>query len=415
VGTRGAERTGGPGTIQARTGPLQLGFLNTTVGNAGAFGLKTGQTYEPKAIFLAVVGVMNSAGGIAGRQIVPVIANTDTASASWETDYQAACAAFTQDRHVAAVVGYSFALMDSFESCLTKAGVAHLSGAYAVGDVTTFQQYPYFVGTTNITDDRRSVLQLDAPLRAGVITKSNKLGLMLDDCPPEARAYSRSTAPYIRSRGLNVVATSTLSCVSGASDDGRAAAQIQSAVLQFRTKGVDTIVAEGIPVILFAQEAESQGWHPTFLLTSNTGGAALAPNVPAAQAANMHGYGWLPPVDVDTVHQPAPTAPQKKCLDMLRAKGIVPAQWADYFAAYTTCDALFLYQAALTATAGAADGSSIARAITALGTTYVGASPLDGRTAFGPDRRDAPSEYRPWGWDGGCSCFVYQGAPAVLP
>lgn len=402
-------------TARSQTGPIQLGFLNTKVGNAAAFGINVGETYPPGQIFEAVVKAMNAKGGMAGRRIVPVVADTDTASASWESDYQAACAQFTQDNKVAAVLGYSFALLESFESCLAKAGVPHLSGGYAVGDEATFERYPHLIATTNVTADRRFVLQLEAPMKAGVLTTANKLGLLIDDCAPQARAYQRSMAPFIKSKGLNVVATTTMSCAQGAGDVGGVAAQIQNAVLQFRSRGVDTVVTEGVPVVVFAQQAESQGWRPTYLLTSTSGGAALGTNVPAGQAANMRGFGWLPAIDVTTGRQPPATPAQQKCLDMLRAEGIVPAQYNDFLSAYTTCDALFLYEAALTATRGAADAASVVRAITALGAGYQSPSTLNGRTSFGPRRRDAPAEYRPWGWDSSCSCFVYKGEAAPLP
>lgn len=416
-GGRNSVARGGAATASGtrnQTGPIQLGFLNTKVGNAAAFGLNVGETFPPRQIFEALVKAMNARGGMAGRRIVPVVADTDTASASWESDYQAACARLTQDNDVAAVVGYSFALMESFESCLAKAGVAHLNGGYAVGDVATFERYPHLVATSNVTSDRRFVLQLEAPMKAGVLTKANKLGLLLDDCAPQARAYQRSMAPFIKSNGLNVVATTTMSCAQGAGDVGGVAAQIQNAVLQFRSRGVDTVVTEGVPVVVFAQQAESQGWRPTYLLTSTSGGAALGANVPAAQAANMRGFGWLPAVDVTTGRQPPATAAQQKCLDMLKAEGIVPAQYNDFLSAYTTCDALFLYEAALTATRGAADAPSIVSAITALGAGYQSASTLNGRTGFGARRRDAPAEYRQWGWDNSCSCFVYKGEAAPL-
>ena len=109
---------------------------------------------------------MNDSGGLAGRKIVPVVADTDTATARWETDYQAACATFTEDHHVSAVLGYSFAMIESFESCLTKAGVSHLSGGYAIGDEKTLDDYPALVATTNPTVDRRYLVQLDGAVNA---------------------------------------------------------------------------------------------------------------------------------------------------------------------------------------------------------------------------------------------------------
>lgn len=410
--------TNGPGAAassRTATGPIEIGFLNTKVSNAAAFGVNLGQTYPNDQVFQALVKVMNNSGGIAGRKIVPVIADTDTASASWQADYTAACETFTQDHKVAAVVGYSFAFFESFESCLAKAGVPHLTGAYTVGDEDSLATYPLLVATTNVTADRRYVLQFAGPLKAGVLTKNNRIGQLVDDCPPEKRAYDRSTEPFIKANGINVVDVETMSCAQGASDDGAVVAQIQSAVLRFRSRNVDTVVAEGVPVLIFAEQAESQGWHPSYLLTSTSGGGALAGNIPAAQARNMHGYGWLPAVDVSAGHQPPATQAEQRCLDMLKSQGMVPTQYNDLLTAYTTCDGLFLYEAALTATKGNPDARSVIGAINALGTRYQSVSTLDGKASFSATRHDAPDAYRPWGWDDGCSCFVYIGPSQPLP
>jgi ABC-type branched-subunit amino acid transport system substrate-binding protein len=394
------------------SGPIKIGFLNTKTGNAAAFGLNVGQTFEPRQGFEAVVAALNKSGGISGRQIVPVVADTDTASASWETDYQAACETLTRDNKVAVVVGYSFGLFDALESCLSKAGIPHLNGGYAVGDTETFAQLPYFVATTNATANRRFVLQLAGPLADGLLTPKKRVGILLDDCPEHARAIARAMEPYIRAHNINVVARATMSCPHGAADVGGVAAQIQNAVLQFRSRQVDTVVTEGIPVVVFAQQAQSQGWHPDYLLTTTSGGAALSTNVPAEQAEHMHGYGWFPAIDVTTGHGPAPTVAQQRCLDMLRSGGLEPAQYNDFVSSYTTCDGLFLYERALSATHASTDPRAVVAAIAGLGGGYASASTLDGRTSFTAGRRDAPAAYRPFGWDAGCTCFVYKG-PAV--
>jgi hypothetical protein len=410
---RAATATGSATRAQLTTGPIKVGFLHTKVGNAAAFGLNVGESFTPRDVFEAAVKAINAGGGLVGRPLVPVVAETDTASASWEADYQAACETFTRDNKVAAVLGYSFVMLDSFEGCLAKAAIPHLNGGYNLGDQVTMEQYPLMVGTTNPTADRRFRVQLEGPVRAGLLTKANKLGLILSDCPYNARAFSRSAEPYIKSQGLTVAATATLSCESGSSDVGRVLPQIQNAVLQFRTRGVDTVWAEGIPVVIFAHEAESQGWRPKYLLT--TGGAGIGPNVPAGQAQNMHGFGWLPAADVTVGKAPEPTPPQRRCLDMLKAEGIVPSQYNDFINVYTTCDALFLYEAALRSTAGSTDSSSVVQAITSLGTSYQSATTLQAATQFTSRRRDAPSQYRRWGWDAGCSCFVYSGQTAAMP
>jgi hypothetical protein len=413
----GGSATTALGNVTATTGapvhtPIQLGFLDTETGNASAFGANTGSSFTSGQAAQALVAAFNRTGGIDGRKITPIVATTDTATADWSTDYSAACAKFTQDNKVAAVLGYTFAFLDSFESCLSKAGVVHLDDAYNVGDEYDFRQYPLHFGLANPSFDRHYLAQLEGPVATGYITKANKLGVLLSACPYDQRGWNAEGAPYIKAHGLDVVDTETLSCVGGANDDGAAVAQITSAVLKFRSARVDRIIAEGVPVALFGITAEVQGWRPGYVVTSWTGGAVLEGTglMPAAQEANVHGFGWFPIVDVGAAHAPPLNANQQRCISLYRSEGLVPRQYSDYVTMYTFCDAMFLYEAALRVTNGNSNGALIAGAVEGMGTSYTSVTTL--QATFGPAQHDAPTLARPWGWTPSCSCYTYQG-PAV--
>jgi hypothetical protein len=410
IGSATGSGGAGSGRKIAPGAPIKVGFVNTKVGNAESAGLNVGQTYTTDQVFRGVVAAMNAKGGLNGHRIVPVTADTDTASNDWSGDFQAACAKLTQDNHVAVVVGYVFAHLDSFEACLAKAGVPHLSGAYTVGDQQTLRDFPGLVGTSALSADRRYRLQLEGAVREGFVTKQSKLGLLLDECPAQARAVKRTVEPYIRTAGLNEASRVTFTCPNGAGDAGAAASQVQSAVLRFRQAGVDRVFTEGIPLVLFAQTAESQGYRPGYLVTSTSNGAALEPNIPAAQAKNVHGYGWMPSVDVSLQRQAPRTSSQQRCLALLASQDMKPTQYNDYLQAFTTCDGLFLYESLLTRTGGDTSAAAIARAVAGLGTAYSGVNVYSGRTSLTAGRRDAPTVYRRWAWADACSCFDYKGA-----
>jgi hypothetical protein len=403
-------------TPHARRGgaPIEIGYLNTGISNAASFGVGTGMSASPQAVFQDLVKYLNSHGGLDGRKIVPVVAQTDTADASWSADYQAACQTFTQDHHVAAVVGYSFAYIPTFEACLAKARVPHITGGYATGDTETFRQYPDLVSTTGITDDRRYLVQVKSAVQQGLLKAGDKLGILIDSCIEETRAYNSVVAPYLKAQRL-VPVLEKESCAQGASDDAAVIAQIQTAVLKFRSQGVNRIVTEGPPVLVFALEAQAQGWHPLYLLTSASGGASLQGTIPPQQEANIHGAGWMPEVDVAVAHQPSKTAPERRCLAMLKAVGFVPRQYNDFLDAYTTCDGFSLYETALERDGNSTGATQIVSAIEGLGTSWHGASMVDGATSFSATKRDAASEYRPWGWVASCRCFAYTGAARPLP
>lgn len=400
------------------TGPIEVGIVRTGVSNASAFGVSLGNTVSETDIYDAVIGAMNDQGGVGGHKIVPVYADSDTGSASWDADFQAACAKFTQDHHVVAVLGYVFGHFDNFEQCLTQKKVPHLSTTFAVPDAKIMSQYPLLFGLATPLIERRSIAKVDGALATGVVTKASKLGIVIDGCPGTERAWNDITKPYVLSKGLTIASTFTVGCAHGAGDVGYEASRAPGLVLQFKTAGVDTVfvngVSEGPPVLVISNAAEAQNWHPKYVVSTGAGLSTLGGQMPAAQAANVHGFGWVPVLDVTPDRWPAMPPASKRCTALAAAKGVKLSAATDYAFAFNICEALFVYDAALRATGGKTDGPLVGRAIEALGSSFVGPLNLDGRDTYGPNRHDAPSLARYLAWDGGCSCFTYRPQTVVI-
>ncbi len=392
--------------------PIELGFVRTGVSNAAAFGASLGGTASEADIVSALVAAYNDQGGIAGRRIVPVYADTDTGSSSWDADFAAACASFTQDHKVAAVLGYVFTHIDSFESCLAKRNIPHLSTTFNVPDAPTLSRYPMLMALSTPLIERRSIAKVDGGLATGALTRASKLGIVLDACPGTNAAWNKITKPYLESKGLTVAATFEVGCASGSGDAAAEAGRSGNLVLQFRTAGVDTVmimsVSEGPALFIFAGAAEAQGYRPRYVVSSLANTAILANQLPPRQAANVDGYGWLPVQDVKPPYWPGLPAPATRCLNMLKTKSITPAASADFAFAFSACEALFLYEVALKANQGRSDGAAIISTIESLGTGFTSVANLDGRSAFSKDRHDAPAQARHFAWTPGCSCFTYR-------
>lgn len=140
-------------------------------------------------------------------------------------------------------------------------------------------------------------------------------------------------------------------------------------------------------------------------MTSTSPGSAAEPNMPRGQLDNVRGYGWMPHMDVSKGSRPAPTAVQQRCLTLLRTGGFVPREFNDFLAAYTTCDGLFAYEAALERTGGSSSAGEVVRALTGLGRSVPGDGTYGGRTDY--TARNAPSVYRSWRFASDCTCFRY--------
>ena len=157
------------------------------------------------------------------------------------------------------------------------------------------------------------------------------------------------------------------------------------------------------------QQAESQGYRPQYLTT--IAGAAVQDNAPRSAVKNLHGFGWMPSVDVDPSQQPyAQTPAQKACLAKLaaarpaarglqRLHGRLPG---------------LRRPGALREGARPADldgrGSVVAGR---RGRSRPSTAPAP-TTACAPRRtqRGGPATMREYAWTHACSCLTYRGRPS---
>jgi hypothetical protein len=393
--------------------PIQIGFVTTSVGNAEALGVNAGQSYTDKAMFQALVAEYNAAGGVAGHRILPVYGATDTASSNWANQFNAVCAQFTQDNHVKAVIGYIFVFLPSFENCLVHARVPHLYGGYQPGDVVDQQQYPTIVGTGHPTVDGFDLTALDGALRSGLLNSKTKLGMIVDTCANGDRAYNRTIEPWLKAHHVNYQ-TVVGDCAQGASDVSGAASAISSAELKFAAQGVNLVFGSAVELLLFMEDAQSQNYAPEYLTA--VGGAGLEANAPASQMKHLHGFGWMPAVDVNPQHQPYPKTPaQKACIAKLVKHGLHPAAYNDFMAAYQACDGIELYARALAAKGSAATPTAIIGGVLAALPSFHGAGTYGGTLRAASHQRGGPASYREYGWTDSCSCLTYRGPTYPVP
>lgn len=422
TGTPGAAAPGAvtvPGAAPGRdSSPLSIGVVLTGTSNADQFGVSLGNTYSEQTVDDAIIKGLNATGGLAGRKIVPVYAKTDTGSSNWETDFSAACATFTQDHHVVAVLGYVFNYFSSFERCLSRSRIPHLSTGFNVPDQEELAQFPLQEDLDVPTIDRRGLLKLVGAAADGVLTARNKLGVITDTCPGTPTSLQHVFLPAAKKLGLTVAKTVAITCPNGNADSAGAVSALQSAVLQFASAGVDRVLfhasSEGPALLLFSLSAESQAYRPTYVVSSLANLEALRGNFPAAQIGNIHGYGWMPTQDVRPQDYPATNSLQKRCLALLRSASVKPATGPDFYYGYNFCEALFVYERALLATRGDRDGGRVVTAVKALGTSFASLTNAGG-SAFSPGRPDAPRSMRHLVYTSSCKCFRYTGPSRAIP
>lgn len=405
------------GTVGAsgRSKTISVGFLGADYTKlvASVGGTAAG---DPQATNKALVKALNARGGLAGRQIAPIYYTIDGTQADYSSQEQAACATFTQDHHVEAVVGGGGD--STLYACLLKAGVPILEGGPSEAlDETEWRNYPNVFNPPGLAVDRQAAAFLQQSLQTGWLTAKNKLGVIHAGCPWGQRSYDRVVVPAMRGHGI-AVEDHSLGCpADGAGSLGPSSSEVQSAVLQFRGDGVDRVMIlagnlDAASYVLITKNADSQHWYPGYIIGSNAVAEAWVADgvVSTDQAANTREIGWVPVVDVGN---PALTAQARACDALVESGGGAKASPPGAYG--LGCDAMLTLRAALVANGGVGGLSALRPAIEGLGTAYVGAAGINGATRFAPDRHDGARLVAMSAFQAGCKCFHYMTKAATIP
>ncbi|MCU1602522.1 MAG: hypothetical protein JWO22_3231 [Frankiales bacterium] len=421
-GTGGASRSGSgsvpsagvPRGLKNVTSPISIGILDlgSPNGAASALGAGYSTTTSGADVTKALVRYYNKHGGIAGRAIKPVEYTIQVTSGNYQTEMQAACADFTQDHKVAATISVlANSYFSNYEACLSKAGVPDFAGPTGSADEHDLAAYPGFVSVSSPSTNRRFTEMINRFVASGYLTAKSKVGVIVEDCSYNTRAYDQTIAVVAKSHGISLMRRD-ISCINGFADAGSAISAFGSAVLPFRSAGVDRVMFvsnyEGVGLFAFENNASSQGYQPSYLLTSTSGGSALAGQFNDAQLHRMRGVGWSPVLDVAPRVQASPST--KRCRTILAGEGIRPQSKADDLIDIV-CDQFFALEATLKATSGHSSRADLLSGLRSLGTSYVSAFTLGGATDY-TTRRDGPREFAIWGYSTKCSCMDYLTPPS---
>lgn len=396
--------------------PLKVGLIYVNNDAASGAGVDNDTSFGPRRVLEALVRAANARGGLAGREVVPTYVELRSSSASYSADLQAACARFVDDAKVALVMSFLGLAEEQFSACLAKAGIVHLNGSYALGDDGSVRAQPLTSSPVGVGADRRLKVLLERMSAAGHLTRTSRIGVVIEGCPYNQRAYDRTLAPTAKALGLDVVRARSTRCFGGINDLSGLASDAQAAVLDFATQDVDRVVfvsaVEGNLMLVFATAAESQRYRPGYALSSLVIPNVIKDNVPREQLAGAKGVGWLPALDDAGDVTPTPAA--DACVATLRSQGIAPSTRSDHYFAFSPCDAFGLAEKVLTQSRGATDARRWNAGLDAVGTGFLGATVLDGRTDFRDRRREGPARARAFAYTQDCSCFRYAGGSFPL-
>src|SRR5439155_1527067 len=106
---------------------------------------------------------------------------------------------------------------------------------------TDLKNNPGMIAVDSVSTDRKIRSILNKAIAAGFLHSGSKLGVYVEDCPYDERAYDRNLTPIVTQHHITVFREDT-SCFNGYSDEGEQQSTLDAAVLKFRSEGVDTVM-----------------------------------------------------------------------------------------------------------------------------------------------------------------------------
>jgi ABC-type branched-subunit amino acid transport system substrate-binding protein len=361
---------------------------------------------------------INSNGGIAGRNIEPIIRIYTQEEASPGAEAQI-CNAFADDDQVFAVMLYG-QIHESTRECYASKRVLMIDPTPFVFDEVLYQQLSPYLWSTSYPNYSRVARTLPHALAgtdffqpmASRSESDVKVGVLHWDTPSARRVLQRDLAPALEAVGQQVDSSYGV--------NGSSIATIQNglsnAITRFRQAGVNRVMfIGGSPLApFFFSTAESNSYRPRYGITSldNPRHSASERGNPA-QMRDAIGIGFNLDTDVPDEQVPlGATERERLCLEVLASKGHNHERRENANYSLAVCESFLLLQdAGRTITDGLTVPVWAAHA-EALGTSFKPVMWYDAE--FGPGNHDGTATYRLIKHDTGCECFRYQSSSTRL-
>jgi hypothetical protein len=367
--------------------------------------------------FQAVVDDLNKHGGVDGHRLVVVYHTVDSSQQADVSD-QAMCTDFTQDHHVFVVVN-RLSDLDSFKSCLGKAGVLlDVSSGFTIDGPSAFSQFPYLAepNSINLTRQARAIVQ--SANRQGYLSPGARVGILTFDWPSFRNGVSQGMIPALANYHVSPTDTAYVTLPQSTGDYSTFASSINSAVLKFSTEHIDHVMVldeGGNIAFFFMNRAQSQAYHPRYGLGGASGNTALVGLLGPNAGPQLNGAtsdGWLPALDQAAADY-HPSAAAQNCLSVISAAGQTYPSADALSYAEGICGAVYSFKAAVEAGGPTINAGNYIAGLNKLGTSF--ASPVDLGDNFNPAEHDGAALVGDMVFVGSCTCFRYVGSPQQIP
>jgi ABC-type branched-subunit amino acid transport system substrate-binding protein len=381
---------------------IRLGVLVMDTGGAGNIGIGVAGI-NPQAqqeAWQAFIDEVNDRGGVNGRMIEPVYRVYDVLS---QESMRSACLYLTQDERVFAVVD-SGGFFGAAVLCVTDENETPLLVTGSTGIPTELFNRSHGRLFTLFMDGRRAMYNLANEAHKLGALDGKTIGILTDERPgqPETTEHLETALGRL---GHDVAYTASLDA-----DLSTGASRVPIEVQQMRSAGVDAVILIGSIVYAnqFAQTADSQRWHPQYLVTDWQNGSTDVYGQPMPDSYD--GAIAISAVRTNEHRVDLPEAEDSAaCMKVHRERtGTRAERGSNEYGSYIrSCTIIELFEA------GASDaGSQLTRdgfldALAGQGRMSLGEL---GPGSFTPDKRNAADHVRTLRWRSDCRCYLPQDA-----
>lgn len=390
---------------------IKVGFIIVDQTRLGeTLGFEPADAGDVPAEIEALVDDVNERGGIAGREVVPVIRVYDALTDS-PANEEKLCRSFTEDEPVFAVVMNGM-LQASARPCYAAAGVVMLDQTLFPIEATDAAELAPFLYQPSLPEYGAVLAGLAAALRTGnFFDDDSRLGIVGIDSEQNRRVTETQLLPRLAEMGVEPVETQWVDPTSSATLQ---AGQNQ-AVLAFKDQEVDRVIVIGGSRLLafFVTIAIPQEFNPAYAVTTFDNPAFISARTPDVLRGSV-GLSLLPAYDLTSDPEPFPLRPAEiECVDVLAEGGQRFADREVAREAMQYCDAVRLLEAGF----DAAPSDDVTVDNFGEGVARLGR--FDLASGYMADWSDGvasgASAFRTVRFDDECGCFETVGAVQELP
>lgn len=376
---------------------------NRALGNEG---ISTG---DQRRVFDILFDDLNKRGGILKRKVVPVYHAIDALSTeNADSQAQAACTTFTEDNEVFAALG---GLNDTFLACMSKSNGVQVVSELTNSSTARFRRFPRYVEVSSANLDRQAAAWPPHLKAMGYFDRGARVGILTFDDPHFRHAMNEVLTPGLRQSGFPPQERYLIEPAQRFADNGGVVAEIQNAVLRFKSRGITHVLILDERAFLtdfFMEGAQDQQYFPRYgFNTQNAIGYLVSEGqLPPEQLKGAVGIGWSPFIGMGAAQDPdaAGNSPRKRCLALLARNGMSFDDRNAQAIALLQCDMVWFLEAAIEVD-GPVSAEQFVANVHRLGSSYL--SPVSFANRFGPDRHDGSSALRRLAYFESCTCVKY--------